>query len=150
VNAAIYPYRFRPSIGLTFENQFSSYSGVETGLFYRIKKFSSIITYAGTSGSHSVAVLEHHLNVPVLYKYYSRIINISVGPAIDFYIGWKQQKNESTILIQNYDVDPEVKLGFLAKVSKVIALNKQMILEPELRYSSIQRLGIGIAGKYRL
>ncbi|WP_158267623.1 hypothetical protein [Adhaeribacter arboris] len=56
--------------------------------------------------------------------------------------------------MENFKVNPKVRIGFLAKVSRVIPLNQQFILEPEIRFGSVQTLeeaglGIGIAGKYR-
>lgn len=152
INGEVYPNAFRPSAGFIFEKQFKKHNGFETGLFYRTERIGNFIinNASGSYTSSSLAVSQRYLNVPVLYKYYSSIINFSAGPALDFYVGWKQKKGESTNRITAYDVDPEVKLGFLIKASKVIPLRKQLILEPELRYGSVQHVGIGIAGKYRL
>ena len=62
---------------------------------------------------------------------------------MDYYLGWHQKDNASLI-----------KIGFLARLSKVILLNQQFILEPEICFGSIQTLdeaglGIDLAGKYR-
>jgi hypothetical protein len=156
LNGEIYPGTFRPAMGLTFEKQLTKHSGVETGILFRTEESSGTITYTDASGSqpYSFTVTEQHLNLPVLYKYYSNIINFSAGPMVDFYLGWKQEDDGSPLQIEDYDVDPKVKLGFLAKVSKVITLNKRFVLEPELRFGSVQTLeeaglGIGIGWKYR-
>ena len=153
VNGEIYPGTFRPAMGLTFEKQFTKHSGFETGILFRTEESSGTITYTG-SPPYSFTVTEQHLNLPVLYKYYSSIINFSAGPMVDFYLGWKQENDDSPMQIEDYDVDPKVKLGFLAKVSKVITLNKRFVLEPELRFGSVQTLdeaglGIGLGWKYR-
>ena len=156
VNGEIYPSKFRPSVGLTIEKQLLKHSGFETGLFYRTLESSGIITYIDASGfySYSFRVSERYLTVPVLYKYYSDILNLSVGPTLNLYFGWKQKDAGSSVRIENYDVDPKLKVGFLTKLSKAIPLNKQLVLEPELRFGSVQAfdevgLGIGITGKYR-
>lgn len=156
VNGEIYPGKFRPTVGLAFEKQLTKRTGVETGIYYQTSKSEGIITYIDAAGSYtySLIVSEGQLAVPFLYKYYSGILNFSAGPALDFYLGWKQKDDGSPVRIENFDVNPEVKVGFLTKVSKVISLNKQFILEPELRFGSVQildeaGLGIGISGKYR-
>ena len=156
VNGEVYPNKFRPSVGLTFEKQFTRHSGVETGLFYRTWKSTGIITFTDASGSHTYffTVSQRHLAVPALYKYYSRLLNFSAGPTLDFYLGWKQKNKGSPVRVESFDVDPKVKVGFLVKASKIIPLSKQFLLEPEIRFGSVQTLeeaglGIGIAGKYK-
>lgn len=156
VNGDVYPNRFRPSVGLTFEKQFLKHSGFETGLFYRTSILSGVTTYINASGfySYSFAISERHLTVPVLYKYYSKFLNLSAGPTVDFYLGWKQQNTGSSAQISNFEVDPKVNVGFLVKAGKTIPLSKRFFVEPELRFGSVYKfdeinLGIGIAGKYR-
>jgi hypothetical protein len=90
----------------------------------------------------------------MLYKYYSKILNLSAGPTLDFYLGWKQKNNSSSTQISNLEVGRKVNVGFIVKAGKMIPLSKQFLLESELRFGSVQEfdninLGIGIAGKYR-
>lgn len=155
VNGEIYPDEFNPNFGLILEKQLTKRSGTETGILYRTEKSDLIITYANPSGSYSysVSIAQRHLNVPVLYKYYSKIFNFLAGPTLDFYAGWKQNGDDAPVRIESFDVHPKVKAGFLIKVSKAFPLKKQLLLEPELRFGSVGRLeaafGIGISGKYR-
>jgi hypothetical protein len=156
VNGDVYPSKFRPSVGLTFEKQFLIHSGFETGLFYRTSKLGGVITYIDASGSYSnsFVVSQRYLTIPVLYKYYSKILNFSAGPTVDFFLGWEQKDNGSSAQIDNLEVGRKVNVGFLVKAGKMIPLSKQLLLEPELRFGSVQtfddiNLGIGIAGKYR-
>lgn len=157
VNGEIYPeINFRPNIAGTLERQLTRHSGVETGLYYHTKLSTGIIIHTDAYSSHaySFTISQRHMTVPVLYKYYSNIINFSAGPAFDFYLGCKQKDHEFPFQIKYYDVNPNLRVGFLAKVSKFIHLNKQLILEPEIRFGSVQTLneaalGIGISGKYR-
>lgn len=165
LNTNIYPDQItwnELSIGAVFEKQFTQRSGIETGLYYRTGLRHSVVSFTDSTGpySYSSTVSERYFAIPILYKYYSRLVNFSVGPALDFYIGWKQKHKGSSVQIQSYDVNPKVKLGFLAKVSKPIPLkkpflfNKPFILEPEIRFGSVQTLdeaniGIGLSGKYR-
>jgi len=156
INSEVYPEISKFSIGATLERQITRRSGAETGLYYRTQLTNGEITYTDASGSHaySFSVSERHMVLPVLYKYYSNAINFSAGPVLDFYIGWKQKNDEFPFQIKSYDVNPNIKVGFLTKVSKAILLNEHIVLEPEIRFGAVQTLdeaglGIGIAGKYR-
>ena len=156
INGEIYPDEFRPGIGVVLERQFTKHSGLESGLFYRTQLSTGIITYTDASGSHasSFTVAQRHVNLSVLYEYYSHLVNVSAGPAFDFYLGWKQKEDEFPFPMKSYDVSPKIKVGFLTKVSKVCPLSKQFVLEPEIRFGSVHTLdeagiGIGLAGKYR-
>ena len=156
VNGDVYPSKFIPSVGLTFEKQFLKHSGFETGLFYRTSNLSGTIIYIIPSGfySSSFSVLLRYITVPGLYKYYSKFLNFSAGPIVKFYLGWKQKNNGSSSQIDNLEVGRKVNVGFLIKAGKMFPLSKKFLLEPELRFGSVQtfddiNLGIGIAGKYR-
>jgi len=154
-NGEIYPDEFNPNIGLVLEKQLANRSGIETGIFYRTEKSDLIVTYTNPSGyyAYPVTIAQRYLNVPVLYKYYSKILNVLAGPTLDFYLGWKQSGDDESVRIGSFDVHPKVKAGFLIKASKPVPLSKQFLLEPELRFGSVDQLeaafGIGISGKYR-
>jgi len=159
LNSNIYPDEIslnRVNIGATFETQLGKHSGGETGIYYHSKYSTNITSYTDASGSHSYSstVARRYLTVPVLYKYYSKRINFSVGPSFDFYLGWKQKEDGSPVQIQSFTVNPKVRIGFLTKVSRSIPVSEKFIIEPELRFGSVQTIdqanvGLGIAGKYR-
>ncbi|MEO6948710.1 MAG: hypothetical protein ABI123_03690 [Ginsengibacter sp.] len=142
-----------PGVGATFEYKLTKHSGLETGLFYRTYKVSG---YAySTEFFQNFIIAERHLSIPILYKFYSSIVNFSVGPTIDFYLGWRQKMGKSVIEIDTYNIDPTVGLGAMLKLSKTINLSEKLLLEPELRLNPIlgnSRAygGLGIALKYRL
>lgn len=143
------------NVGATFETRLGKHSGGETGLFYRTNRTTNITSYTDASGtySYSFTIARKYLAAPLLYKYYSKSINFSAGPTFDFYIGWKQKNDEFPYQIQSYKVNPKVRIGFLSKVSKSIPVSKKFIIEPEIRFGSVQsieeaNLAIGVAGKH--
>lgn len=147
---------FRPGIGGLFEMQLTRHSGFETGVYYRNYIQNFYLTYIDSFNLNTFfyKVSERHISIPVQYKFYSRIINLSIGPSFDFYLGWKQ-KNTASITVNTYNIDPNFFIGILAKVSKKINLNKRFLLEPELRFNPIftskrSYTGFGIAAKYKL
>ena len=148
---------FRPGIGGVFEMQLSKHSGFETGVYYRnyIQSFYLTVTGPATSNTYFYTVSERHISIPFQYKFYSRILNLSIGPSFDFYLGWKQKNKTSLIVVNEYSIDPNFFIGAIAKVSKRINLNSRFLLEPELRFNPIftserSYVGFGIAGKYKI
>ena len=140
-------------LGLTIERQFTKHSGIESGLYYRTNKTTFYFTDNISNFTNNYTVAERYLSIPFLYKFYSRILNISAGPTFDYYVGWKQKAG--IVKVDNYSMDPNVGLGFMFKLSKKINLSDHIILEPELRLNPILTyervyLSLGIAAKYRL
>ena len=145
---------FVVGFGGVLERQFSKQHGLETGLYYRGFDLHSQV-YVDGSLFGAYTIKEQHVSIPVLYKFYSSILNLSAGPTFDLYTGWKQGK--STILgrIPRFSVDDKFQIGLLVKVSKIIPITKKLFVEPELRYNPIfyQRrvyYGIGVVAKYAL
>ncbi len=138
-------------LGLNIERKITKHSGIESGLYYRTYKTSLYIS-TGTD-YNNFAISERHISLPVLYKFYSRIINFSVGPTFDFYVGWKQKSGY--VIVNTYSIDPSFAFGFITKFSKQINLSDHLFLEPELRLNPILTynrayIGLGIAAKYKL
>ncbi len=141
-------------VGGTFEKQFKKHFGFETGLYYRAFELNGEVrteTYV-----YGYNIKEEYLSVPVLYKFNSSLLNFSVGPTFDIYLGWKQtNKNYVSYRLDKYDVNKKFIVGLMGKISKSIDLTPKILLEPEIRYNPIflnQRsfYGIGMAIKYKL
>ena len=160
VNTNIYPDQIslnKLSIGATAEAQIGNHSGGEAGLFYRTDRTTEMVSYIDASGSHaySFTVARRYIAIPLLYKYYAHHINFSVGPVFDLYSGWKQKNDESPYKVQSYSLNPKFRMGLLGKLSKTFSVNRNLLLEPEIRLGSVQTLdelsmGIGIAVKHAL
>ena len=135
--------------GATFEINLTKNSGLETGLFYRSYKLN------GFSNRLYYEISERHLSIPVLYKLYSSIINISAGPTFDFLLGLNQKGDFPIALPHTYKSNGSIEIGGMLKLSKRINFSDAFLLEPEIRYnyifsSSRNYAGVGIAAKYKL
>ena len=152
----------RPGIGATAERQLTRHSGIESGIYYRNHVYNQYLTFEGPPGSPAwpftnatLTISERLLSIPVLYKYYSRIVNASIGPTFDFYIGWRQKNSTPLLTVNEYNVDPNFSLGAMIKISKNIPVASRISIEPELRYNVIfeferEHVGFGVAAKYKL
>lgn len=146
----------RPSVGLVIDHQVTRKSGIEKGIFYRTF-LGTILVFTelnGLSNTFFVNVRESHITLPILYKFHSRILNLSVGPTFDFFMGWKQTGGFQEVEVNDYSISPSFGFGGMLKVSKSIWLSDRMSLEPDLRLNpvlsrSIIYGGFGIAIKYQ-
>ncbi len=150
-------YNFRPGLGFHFERQLTRRSGIETGLYYRTYAQQGTFTLTSSAGSASFpfTVVERHLSIPVLYKFYSRIVNLHIGPTFDFYMGWRHINKTSAFEVTDYSIDPNFSLGLMTKISKTIRLDDRFTLQPELRLNPVIShnrfyAGFGIMGRYAL
>lgn len=122
--------------GFLFERRFSKRSGVEAGVFYNADRTSFHYSFPlpeGGSDSYFVEVRESYLTFPVLYRYYTTAVTVSVGPSVEAFVAWDQLSQHDTELV-SYKVSPAVRYGPLFKVSKAFPLGEKLRLEPELRF----------------
>jgi hypothetical protein len=90
---------FQPGFGVLFERKFNKNRGIETGIYYRACELNNNVIVNDGMGSRILPlyVLERYISIPILYKLYTRFLNVSAGPTFDFFVGWKQ-KNKSPLL----------------------------------------------------
>ena len=143
---------FTTGLGVTFDHQVSQHNGLESGIFYRTNKSEYLFNLQNQLSTYTI--IEKFISVPILYKYFSPILNLSAGPTLDFYLGWKQKHIENNVLINSYSLSKNVFVGFMIKAGKPINLSDKMILEPEARLNPIigsnTVYGFGLALKYKL
>lgn len=132
---------FSPNAGVSFEARITRHSGVETGLYYRNVKYP-----AGKpldpQGTAYAAEYHRYLSIPLVYRYYSRIVNAAIGVNYDQLLTSAGQGN---------------RVGLVLKVSKDITLYKGLFLEPEFHFNPFWEddgvnyswVGLAIGLKYR-
>ena len=108
---------FASNFGLSFEVRFTPHSGLETGFYCRNVKFPGHIA-CGTNEYYG-ATYQRYFSIPVLYKFYSRIVNVGAGMF--------DNPHDS-----RYDRN---RVGILLKISKDIRLYRGLFLEPEFHYN---------------
>jgi hypothetical protein len=142
----------RAGLGLTFERQMTVHVGLETGFYYRTNLVRLPIT---NDINNSFQVIESYISFPVLFKYYSHIVNVSFGPSVDYFFEWHEINPIENLKLTSYNINPHFFFGVIGKISKTIKLSDKFILEPEIRFNPLFKdysyyLGLGIALKYRL
>ena len=140
-------------LGVTIERKLTKHSGIESGLYYRTCIYEQ--TFVTNSTVFAFSLSEKYISFPILYKFYSRIVNLSVGPSVDYFAGWDQKSGTDGLKVDDHSVDPNFAFGIMAKAGKSFPLSKQLFIEPELRYNRIiptlrNYFGIGISMKYKL
>lgn len=151
-------YSVNPELGFFWERKFTGRSGLETGIFYRTTTenlFLMVPVPGSGSYSESATVSYGYFTIPVLYRFSTRFVALSLGPNLDVFSNWNQL-NSGLITIESLKISPMVNLGMLFKIGKEIPLKGTLILEPEIRfglrttfsYSSF--LGMGVKLKQQV
>lgn len=154
-----YGEQLRLGIGLVIERKLTRRSGIESGIYYRTYHTDWSTTL--TNGSNPPVIFyytiaERFVSLPILYKFYSSIVNLSAGLSFDFYMGYRQKnKSGPPLIVTSYNFEPNMAVGVQVKMSKTIRLDEKLILEPELRFNPVITYrraygGLGITAKYRL
>lgn len=150
--------QLRPGIGLVVERKLTRKSGIESGIYYRTYHSDWSTTVSGGSNppvTFYYTIAERFISLPFLYKFYSRLVNISAGLSFDFYMGFRQKNKQQQFIVNDYSIDPNMAVGVQLKISKPIKIDDKLILEPELRFNPVITYlraygGLGITAKYRL
>ena len=136
---------FYPGGGGQLVYRMTKHSGLESGLYYSNQTviFNFITTGSGTYHSE---VAESWLRLPVLYRFDSKFLSFTVGPQIEYFLGWKNKHSNPSIIINNYS-RPSARVGLTNSLSKSISLSSKWLLEPEARlifYPSEEQGTIGL------
>lgn len=146
----------RVGFGVSFESQLSKHHGFELGLNYRNKiEGSYLISPVSGAINQLIDIREDYLSLPVLYKYYSNIVNISTGLTFDYFVAWKDISKFDNIELTSYTINPKLYVGWAFKVSKTIPLSSKLYLEPEIQFNPIFKYSYSYYGgsvklKYKL
>lgn len=98
--------------GVSFEARFTNHSGIESGL-------SSWRIFPHVIGGKIPK--EWYLSVPVLYKFYSPIVNVAAGITNDFSVSSHSEN--------------DYQFGLMLKVTKDIRIYKGLIFEPGVYFN---------------
>jgi hypothetical protein len=114
----------------------TKHSGLETGLYYynRPRDYTTTIYYGNTMSTYDFGVNERRLLMPVFYRFDSKFLNFSVGPVLDYFVGWKQ--TDGLVEVNSYS-NSAIQVTGSAGVSKSFYLNPTLILEPEVMFNYI-------------
>ncbi|OOG77712.1 outer membrane beta-barrel protein [Algoriphagus sp. A40] len=139
---------FSPSVGFVFERSLTKRSGIETGIFYKTYRsdFNAFVPIPEGGGYYEyIKVRESYLNFPVLYRFYTKSVTISLGPVVEAFVGWDQISSGNSE-VTSYEIDPSVDFGPLLKVSKTFTLGDNLIAEPEFRFGIMAKAAISYFG----
>lgn len=134
---------WNPTIGFSYERIISKHFQLGIELNYRQYKNELAIPIPYGSNSTAIryiTVTEAFITMPIQVKYKSNILNISLGPTLDYYLSWKQEKDEIyNFKINSYErfFNQKISLGLLGSVSKSLDVNNQISIEPSFYYNQI-------------
>jgi hypothetical protein len=129
---------FAPGFGGQVVYRIGKHGGLESGLNYQNKylEFFTFVQVSGSSYTYYIKIAEHHLQIPLLYRFDSKAINFSAGPVIDYFIGWDIRQKDPGVTVNDYDRNTISLIG-AAGISRSFYLSSTIILEPELKLNYI-------------
>ncbi len=141
INELTFDNQYAPGIGAQAIYRFGGKSGIETGLYYKIRPnvFPFIPPF---SYYYHIEIEERNILLPLLYRFDSRFLNFTIGPVLKYFIGWKVRRNESGVVIKDYTTD-RFELISTASISRNFKLTPTWIFEPEIRFSAFVPNGDG-------
>lgn len=142
INELTFYNGFAPGIGAQVIYRMSNKSGIESGLYYKIRPISFHSFPPNSTTFYQVEVSERNLLFPVLYRFDSRYVNFTIGPVLEYFLGWKFRPHQSEVVIKDY-ITESFELIATASISKKFNLKNNWIIEPEFRFSAFVPNGDG-------
>jgi len=144
----------RTGVTFTYENQLSIHNGFEISLNHRFAD-QYISGPVGDGTFQTSHILEGYLSLPILYKFYSNVVNLSTGISLDYFVGWKDVTKFGVTEPTSYNINPKLYVGWVFKIGKTISLSSKFNLEPEVQFNPIFKYGYSYYGasmklKYKL
>lgn len=133
--------------GITYERKFTNHFGIETGVqWHSLRHVTGFSPDATSSGYRHIFT-----NAPVLFKYYSNILNFSAGPTINIFTV-RDKFGPNPLVAES--IPKTVTVGYLCKTSKSINIKDKFVLEPEVNIGNRfefkkPAVGIGASFKYK-
>ena len=146
-----------PGFGISYENQIATHHGVEINLNYRSARLELRYTNVEQGANNLLFnVRENYLSIPVSYKIYSNIVNLSAGLTFDYFVNADIWTTEDTsIEVTDYTINPKMYMGCIFKIGKSFRLSDKLFIEPELYMNPIFKFNYTYYGasakfKYKL
>jgi hypothetical protein len=142
INELTFYNGYAPGIGGQIIYRMGKHSGIESGLYYKIRPISFNFYPPIITTFYYVEASERNILFPVLYRFDSRFVNFTIGPVLEYFIGWKQNRSNSDVVIKDYVTD-RLELISTASISKNFMISHKWIFEPEIRFSAFVPNGDG-------
>lgn len=145
--------------GLSYERLFTKHSGLALEINFRKSRNELQIPQASganyTQMMH-ISAVENIISLPLLYRYHSRFLNLSLGPTVEYFTSARQPDRYGPTPddYKTYFVEQELSLGVLAAISKAVPVASGLGIEPGLYYNTVLSFersyyGASLGVKYR-
>jgi hypothetical protein len=132
INELAYWQYYAPGLGLQVIRHFTTHSGMETGVYFKTKPETYLVSHAPSLYPANEKVVGKTIVLPLLYRFESFKINFTAGIEIDYLINKKNIEANHTI---PYGAPNPLRNEVISSisVSKTIYLKGGIVIEPELR-----------------
>ena len=102
INELLFGNHYAPGFGAQVVYRIGKRSGIESGLYYKIRPNSFLYYPPISTTFYHIHISEKNILFPMLYRFDSRFLNFTVGPVLEYFIGWKLRRNQSEVVIKEY------------------------------------------------
>jgi hypothetical protein len=134
--------RYGPGAGLQAVYKITKHSGIETGLYYKVNPQFYMVSYS-LNNSTVRRYDQKVINLPLSYRFGSRLVNFTAGFAVEYSLNLKQIKRSHPATYNDEFLRRLTAVPTLS-ISKSFYFSRNWVIEPELRTSApIPQGGVG-------
>lgn len=150
------------SFGVLYQRKISKRASIETGILlnqYETNHSYLIPTAGNSSARVSMNGRENFIDLHALYVRRIGIVNLSIGPVLNYFLHWRSEQPHNGYTIFTQDQLPgfwfpqKITLGVLSSLGYPIKIKSKFCLEPQLNYYSNfsikqELVGVTVLTKY--
>jgi hypothetical protein len=137
-----------PGAGIQLVYRLAKHGGFETGINWQNRGAGTFFTEGPSGGPaggpyilYQSEIRSHRLQVPLLYRFNSNILNFTAGPVIDFHLSTKVKGNDPDPTLKQYK-SYGTQILATAGVSHSFRFGTAWILEPEITFNYVNKPSI--------
>ena len=124
--------------GILYENQILNHHGFEINFNFRGRRLDYLYTNPLIDDTNlAFKIRENYLTIPITYKFYNSILNISLGMTFDYFVNADNLTETTNIEMSSYNLDPKIFIGCIIKVGKSFLISKKLSFEPEVYFNPV-------------
>jgi hypothetical protein len=130
-----------PGAGIQLVYKLAKHGGFETGLNWQNRRMGTVFTEGPPPSGlpfYEVNIRLHRLHIPLLYRFNSKALNVTLGPVIDFRLASSVKTNDPDPAWKRYK-GYRTQLLATAGVSHSFYLSSKWILEPEIAFNYVNK-----------
>jgi hypothetical protein len=100
------------AVSLHYENQWHKHHGFVLELNRRNDTTNMTVADNSTLQSYYFRIQENYVSLPVMCKFYSKVVDVSTGFNVDYCVRWEDLSNSSSLELTSHSITPRLMFGW--------------------------------------